>query len=690
MKPSEPESASNDLLRQREVLRRNFVRANGVVAVILFALLALALAAVVASIRAARNQEMAEAASRERQAQLAQSLRAQARALRFSGQAGRRFEALAAISNAVALGPSTELRGEAIACLALADLTTEWRWPQASFVPAFAFDRALERFAFYSDGLRITLLATGTNAPSLQLDLPAALAEAGHRSVGLTFSPSGHYLATRLYGGGAVVWEASSGRLTFCCSTNGEFATGGMPCFTQDERSLVFPEPRWGTNFVRVDLASGTVESLAAPITPARLFVVQPQGRQVAVANQNVLEVWNLETGALEHKREFAQRIAALAWSSDGRALAAGSTDGGVSLWDFQAGNLRQLLGHRATIVKLVFSPDGERLCATGVDGASQLLETGSGQAVLTMEGMALQFSEDGQRLAFYRHGTGLGVWRLSPAVGYQILRERTAGRGEGWKSDLSPDGRWLALIDWDTLRVWDLDSAHPPLSVPLTNPSTLFWHPSEPLLFLVVNGQIETRAVTPASPDASVAVQLGPPKLLGLPNGVYAVMAALSGNARTLALVDAGGVLQIGELHHTNNFVRATQMANPTGPLGSGSGTGTGRLAVSPDGRWVATPDMASAEAPHIFETATGRLVKVLPTTTAAVGFSPDGRWLVTCGLREIVLWSVGNWSPVWRRPRSGVPSFVGGAAFSRDGAVLAVTKSSSTVSLLDRVTGA
>ena len=176
--------------------------------------------------------------------------------------------------------------------------------------------------------------------------------------------------------------------------------------------------------------------------------------------------------------------------------------------------------------------------------------------------------------------------------------------------------------------------------------------------------------------------------------NGFRVVMAALSRDARTLALVDADGVLQIGTLPQTNNFVRATKLANPTGPLGSGSCTGTGRLAVSPDGRWVATPDMAatesdSGEAPHIFEAATGRLVKVLPTTTAAVGFSQDGRWLVTCGQRDFALWSVGTWSQVWRRPRSGVPSFVGGAAFSGNGEALAVTKSLSTVSLLDRATG-
>jgi hypothetical protein len=111
MKPSERESVASDLQQQREVLRRNFVRANTAVAVILVALLALAAAAVVASFRAGRNQELAEAASRGRQQQLAQSLLTQARAVRLSGRSGRRFEALNAISNAAAFGPSTELRG---------------------------------------------------------------------------------------------------------------------------------------------------------------------------------------------------------------------------------------------------------------------------------------------------------------------------------------------------------------------------------------------------------------------------------------------------------------------------------------------------------------------------------------------------------------------------------------------------
>ena len=403
MKPSERKSVGGYLLRQREVLRRNFIRANSAVAVILFALLALAVAAVVASLRASHSQELAEAAGRERQAQLADSLRAQARALRLGGQVGRRFDALVAISNAAVLGPSSELRSEAIACLALTDLATERCWPQIVDAPFLAFDKQLKRCAICPDGRHINLMGTTTNTKSLQLDLETLPLGEKRRSAGFVFSPDGRYLAARLYGGGAVVWETGSGQVAFNSSTNGEFSTGGTPSFTKDGQRLVFCEARSGTNLMQVNLQTSRVECLPVSTGPSRLFMVHPQGRRVAVANRNAVEIWNLETGELERRLEFAGRVSALDWSDNGHILAAGSTDGDVNVWDLDSGSIRQLNGHRASIVRVLFSPDGEQVCTVGEDGNSRIWDALSGRALLTMEGQALQFSEDGQCLAACR-----------------------------------------------------------------------------------------------------------------------------------------------------------------------------------------------------------------------------------------------------------------------------------------------
>lgn len=57
--------------------------------------------------------------------ELWKSYLAQARAGRFSGQNGRRFDSLDALAAAAKLRRSLELRREAIACLALSDLKEE-------------------------------------------------------------------------------------------------------------------------------------------------------------------------------------------------------------------------------------------------------------------------------------------------------------------------------------------------------------------------------------------------------------------------------------------------------------------------------------------------------------------------------------------------------------------------------------
>src|SRR5437867_4789249 len=82
---------------------------------ILLVVVGLALAAILQANRATR----AESDAREK---LWRSYLDQARSTRAGAQAGHRFEGLEALAKAAAMHPSPELRDEAIACLALADL----------------------------------------------------------------------------------------------------------------------------------------------------------------------------------------------------------------------------------------------------------------------------------------------------------------------------------------------------------------------------------------------------------------------------------------------------------------------------------------------------------------------------------------------------------------------------------------
>lgn len=66
--------------------------------------------------------------------------------------------------------------------------------------------------------------------------------------------------------------------------------------------------------------------------------------------------------------------------------------------------------------------------------------------------------------------------------------------------------------------------------------------------------------------------------------------------------------------------------------------------LAFNPDGRWLAAV-VEGTKATHIWETATGREVQVLPVGDRGLAFSPDGRWLVVGDLTTIRIWTVENW---------------------------------------------
>jgi len=107
--------------------------------------------------------------------------------------------------------------------------------------------------------------------------------------------------------------------------------------------------------------------------------------------------------------------------------------------------------------------------------------------------------------------------------------------------------------------------------------------------------------------------------------------------------------------------------------------------VAVSPDGRWVATGSHGASTEVKVWDARTGKPEKELPVESGAtVGFSPDGKWLVT-GDRGCRLWAVDTW-------RAG-PHVDGVArtafAFSPDGKLLAMEGGFGVVRLVDPDTG-
>jgi len=107
-------------------------------------------------------------------------------------------------------------------------------------------------------------------------------------------------------------------------------------------------------------LASGSRGTIADSSDPSTL-----DGRP----NRSI-RVWEADTGKELVGMEAGGVIACLAFSPDGKVLAAGSGDSTVQLWEAATGKkLRVLTGHRGPVNKVAISSDGTTLASASDDG---------------------------------------------------------------------------------------------------------------------------------------------------------------------------------------------------------------------------------------------------------------------------------------------------------------------------------
>ena len=136
-----------------------------------------------------------------------------------------------------------------------------------------------------------------------------------------------------------------------------------------------------------------------------------PDGKELAAGGYHEVTFWNPADGSLLRRvKNVAERTQSLAFSPDGRLLAvaggAPGKSGEVKLFDAASGlPVKTLVSTADLMLALAFSPDGTRLAAGGADNAIRIFNVGSGQLELLIEQhadwvTALAFRADGGQLA--------------------------------------------------------------------------------------------------------------------------------------------------------------------------------------------------------------------------------------------------------------------------------------------------
>lgn len=493
--------------------------------------------------------------------------------------------------------------------------------------------------------------------------------------------------------------QAGEGRLLYRLD---DFATAvsGL-AFSPDGRVLVTSlQANWrapdGPTLALWDAASGQPLPLegdwkAAPGGLQEL-AFSPDGRWLAGATLSTLLAWETAGGALLASLENGAPVAALAWSADGRLLAAGSSDAVARVWDVAAGTERATIaGHTAWVIRVAFdpaaSPGGALLATASARDGVQLWAADTGRRVAhrpqaghTDAVTALAYSPDGRLLATASTDETIRLW---DGDGGELLATMdAAGMGSGgwcacfWSLAFGPDGETLAAGSTDAVvRLWSVETGE--LLGQSGAPTDLvhslaFSADGRRLAAGDGDGLLwawDLAAPLSAGPLLSLD---NPPTVLSLSfdpsrdEGEYVVAAGSGFGAIRVWDLEAGALLR--EMQASGNSVRAVY--SPDGALlAAGSGGyepdyavrlwdvargevrqvlsghehDVNALAFSPDDRLLASGDAEGGT--RLWDVASGDLLQALDQGRGVYGlaFRPDGRRLASAGFDGLVwIWGV------------------------------------------------
>jgi serine/threonine protein kinase/WD40 repeat protein len=618
-------------------------------------------------------------AQRQGRFQLYKAKLAEAQARRWSGRAGQRFASWQALAEAAqiarALGLDEshflELRNEAIACLALADVRPrpDWMGYPPGSEGGVGFDANLKRYA-RSDGQGTISIRRVTDDQEL-----ARLPGRGKGAGAMVFSPDGNCLAVcyhlpfRGQSAKLVAWVWQRRGAVFECP----LSIHSFPAFSPDGRRLAVGQDN-GT-LILFDVGTWKkVRSMTLGWKPAHV-AFHPDGCKLAIGSRQgrVVQVCDLATGRLRPQLSHPQGVWDVAWHPAGNLLAAACFDSRVYLWNVATGRPHAVLqGHRGSAVGVAFSPDGNLLLSWSWDGTGRLWDPWTGRHLVSFGGAASHFSRDGRWLAS-RNGTKLGLWEVASGREYRTLPGPSGPVFHGYEegSISAPDGPWLAVAGRQGVQLWDLAAGKERAFLRLGPTWGAVFHPKGRELFTSGTAGLFRWPFR----VESGSLRIGPPRKLAV--GPLQ-RAALDGKGRILAA--AGG-----------NRGLILNLEKPLAGVRRFPHVNAVFVTTSPDGRWVATGTFHGYGV-KVWDVHRGKLVlpDLLPKARiVSVAFSPDGRWLVTSTEDEFALWEAGSWKlkrQILRAPGDGN---LGRMAFSADGRVLALTTARDLVQLVDPATG-
>jgi len=481
----------------------------------------------------------------------------------------------------------------------------------------------------------------------------------------VAFSPNGKLLASVCRLGTVTLRDIETGAqvLSFTADTFVSSLT-----FNRDGRTLIL-----GSTFDQAKLYDAATGRLLRTLGPKDCYAVavSPNGAQLAIGpvEGRGVELWDIAAGrrvrAMDDRSSGARSVA---FSSDGRLVAAAVAGRAIKIWDTATGKELKILGFASVPANSVaWSHDGEWLATAFEDGAVMLWRLGAESQVQALIGSqepanSVAFSPDSRMLASASDDKLVRLWQIPDG---ELLRTLIGHSKSVLCVSFSPDGKWLASGAWDTTaKLWEVSTGRLVRSLPSRESSQA--NPTQ---------QQSWRGIP--SPGQVVLCGGGPMVSYGAPPpAVGSVSFSPDGKVLVSAAKDlTWWDVVTGRRKHvvSDHFLAGTAVA------------------FSPDGRLLAAANRYSDLSLGLWDAQTGKEVGTLTghsQEVASVAFSPDGKLLASGSWDTTIrLWDVVARKTV--RTLVGHTWWVTSVAFNPDGRLLASVSADGTGKIWDVATG-
>lgn len=222
--------------------------------------------------------------------------------------------------------------------------------------------------------------------------------------------------------------------------------------------------PKYGADLRLWNMTTGAqLFKLDAEGTTLRAVSFSANGQQIITGDANgAIQFRDAVTGQLLRTLTGAPgEVIQFAVSPDGRWLASGSTEQGVTLWELATGRKTYTHILSAPVLSVAFAPDGQRLAAVGYNSQVELWDAATNGNSVSFQPAtrpndifaALAFTPDGRRLLAARDAL---VSVLDSASGRE-LHQLPLHAKEVTALAFSPDSKRLITTGNDrTVRLWD------------------------------------------------------------------------------------------------------------------------------------------------------------------------------------------------------------------------------------------